>query len=78
MCMLLPKVFKVVIRWALKSIIYCHFKELFLTVITKPPEVIAIHFSLSMSVSFFVFTCIKGHLVRYSPTRYFLNDLTFA
>ena len=36
-------------------------KNLFLTAITKPPE---IHFSVSVSVSFFVFPCSKGHLIR--------------
>ena len=37
------------------------FKELFLTAITKPPEVIV---NVSVSVSFFVFPCSKGHFVR--------------
>ena len=39
-------------------------KDLFLTTITKPPEVIVNKFSVSVSVSFFLFSCSKGQAVR--------------
>ena len=40
-------------------------KELFLTTITQPPEVLLnTFFSVFVSVSFFIFTCSKGHSVR--------------
>ena len=39
-------------------------KELFLTIIMKPPEVIVNIFSVSVSVSFFFFPCSKGQVVR--------------
>ena len=32
--------------------------------ITQPPEVLYIHLSVSVSVSFFMFPCSKGHLAR--------------
>ena len=39
-------------------------KELFLTAITKPPEVIVRIFSFPVSVPFFLFPCSKGQEVR--------------
>ena len=39
-------------------------KELFLTIIMKPPEVIVNIFSVSVSVSFFFFPSSKEQMVR--------------
>ena len=39
-------------------------KELFLTAITQPPEVLVYTFVCFVSVSFFMFPCSKGHSVR--------------
>ena len=56
------------------------FKELVYNAgITKPPEIITYFFSVSLSVSFCMFQCSKGHFIRIglhqSLPRYYLNDL---
>ena len=44
-------------------------KKLFLTTIPKPPEIIVNKFFFSVSVSFFLFLCSKGHLISKADLR---------
>ena len=50
-------------------------KELFLTKITKPPEVIVNKFLFLCVCSFFLFPCSKGQAVRAYLDMYCINDL---
>ena len=51
-------------------------KDVFLTTIRKPSEVLVNKFFfVSVSVSFFFFPCSKGQAVRAYLPRYYLNDL---
>ena len=64
-CQVTSKAFEIVFRKALKKSYVLPFKELFCTAgIPKPHEIITYFFSVSLSVSFCMFPCSKGHFIR--------------